>query len=617
MKHVIPLLLAASALHAATLKSPDGKISVELKQDAQGQLVYAVTAEGTSLLEESPLTLSLDGKPLGQSVTRLQQGDVRKIDETYQLIGNHPTLRSLASESTFEIESQGLTLGLVLRVANEGVALRYLLPESATLVTGEQTSWRFPASVKKIVWQGMSGCYENYTHYTPLSETPEDKCFLGPLTVEVGDYFLCVSEADCQIFPDMAFRRKGNQIYTDFPAQKTWRVKADFSKEPRVKLNGTYLGRIASPWRFVTIAKDLNALVNNDMVTNLCPPPMEDFSWVKPGRAMWQWWSVGEPKYPDQKNWYDATAKLKWEYYMIDDGWRVWKDGNRGQWELLKECVDYGNSIGVKTLAWVDSKEMRDATARRAYLEKIKACGVVGIKIDFIPNATQEIMLWYQGAIQDCADLKLLVNFHGAVKPTGLRRTFPNDITREAVRGNEWQMTRYKRIMPAEQYTLMPFSRFLTGPADITSTMLDPVQLATGHYTWPNQMAQLVVFLSPVTHFCDQYKFYVSHPAMGLFQEIPVEWDETRVLKNTKIGEVVVFARRKGRVWWVGVINNGEPRETTLCFDFLKKTGKATLIYDDPKVDAAISRVEETLKPGDVRKITLRPSGGFFAKITE
>ncbi len=617
MKYLIPLLLATASLQAATLKSPDGKISAELKKDAAGQLVYSLCADGTPLLDESPLNISLDNKQLGQSVTSIQQGEVRKIDETYSLIGNHPTIRSCASETTFEIEAQGIKYGLVVRVGNDGVAFRYLLPESATLVTGEKTSWCFPKSIKKIVWQGMSSCYENYTFYTSFSEIPEEKTFLGPLTVEVGDYFLCISEADCQAFPDMAFRRKGNQLYTDHPSSKTWRVKADFSKEPRVKLNGTYLGRIASPWRYIVVAKELNDLLNSDMLTNLCPPPMEDFSWVKPGRAMWQWWSVGEPMYPDQKNWYDATATLKWEYYMIDDGWRVWKEGSRGQWELLKECVDYGNSIGVKTLAWVNSKEMRDAPSRRSYLEKIKACGVVGIKIDFIPDATQDIMIWYLGAIQDCADLKLLVNFHGAVKPTGLRRTLPNDITREGVRGNEWQMTRYKRIMPAEQYTVMPFSRFLAGPADITSTMLDPVQLETGKFTWPNQMAQLVVFLSPVTHFCDQYKFYVNHPAKDLFEEVPVEWDETRVLKNTKIGEVVVYARRKGNVWWLGAINNSYLREIDLAFDFLKKPGKAVMIYDDPKVNAAIKRVEETLQPGDVRKILLRPSGGFFAKISE
>jgi alpha-glucosidase len=171
--------------------------------------------------------------------------------------------------------------------------------------------------------------------------------------------------------------------------------------------------------------------------------------------------------------------------------------------------------------------------------------------------------------------------------------------------------------MPAEQYTVMPFSRFLTGPADITSTMLDPVQLETGKFTWPNQMAQLVVFLSPVTHFCDQYKFYVNHPAKDLFEEIPVEWDETRVLKNTKIGEVVVYARRKGNVWWLGAINNSYLREIDLAFDFLSKPGKASLVYDDPKVNAAIKRVEETIQPSDVRKILLRPSGGFFARITE
>jgi len=524
-----------------TVKSPDGRITVTVGVETSGRLSYEVRADGRPMLARSPLGIAVDGVDLGQGAAIRGARKVRKIDEKYELCGNHPTIRNRANEQVIDLRTADRPFGLVVRAADDGAAIRYLLPADATNVTGEATAWVLPADAGKVVWSESSACYEGSSYFTAMEAIPEDKPVMGPLSVQVGAYWLALSEADCQTFADMAFKRSGNRFKAVFPAQKSWPLRPDRSREPRVMLDGTMYGQPASPWRYTVVARDLNALVNSDLMTNLCPPPAagSDFSWVKPGRCLWQWWSVGEPMYDDQKAWFDAAAKLKWEYYLIDDGWRVWKQPGRDQWALLKEVIDYGHSVGVKSIVWVDSKEMRDAASRRTYLEKIKALGADGIKIDFIPAASQEIMQWYLGGMQDCVDLKLLVNFHGSVKPTGLRRTFPNDITREAVRGNEWHMTRYKRVMPPAQNCLLPFARFLAGPADITPVMLDPVQLRSSRFTWANQIAQAVVFLSPVTHFGDQYKFYVGHPAEDLFQDIPVVWDETRVLSCTEVGEVV------------------------------------------------------------------------------
>src|SRR5690606_26405772 len=264
---------------------------------------------------------------------------------------------------------------------------------------------------------------------------------------------------------------------------------------------------------------------------------------------------------------------------------------------------------------WVNSNEMREGDKRRAYLEKVKALGADGIKIDFIPDATSSIMQWYMGTMQDCAELKLLLNFHGGVKPTGLTRTYPNDITRESVRGNEYHMTRYRRVAPFELDVNLPFGRFLAGAADYTPVILDPKQLTTTKFTWPREFAQAIVFLSPITHFTDQYKFYLENPMFDLFQEVPTVWDETIVLPFTEMGEVVGFARRKGDTWWIGAMNGATEREVKISLDFLKKSKEAVLIYDNKESNTAIDRREQKVSKKDVLTVKMVAGGGFVARM--
>jgi alpha-glucosidase len=219
------------------------------------------------------------------------------------------------------------------------------------------------------------------------------------------------------------------------------------------------------------------------------------------------------------------------------------------------------------------------------------------------------------GTLQDCAELKLLLNFHGSVKPTGLRRTYPMDITREAVRGNEYHMSRYKRVAPFEQDVCLPFTRLMAGAADITPVMLDPKELASAKYTWAHEFAQAIVYLSPITHFADQYKFYLESPMFDLFQTLPTVWDQTLVLPCTSMGEVVAYARRKGGTWWIGVMNGATEKEIKIPFTFLKKNTKSILIYDDKTTNASVDRREKTVSPKDVLTVTLAPGGGFVARL--
>lgn len=608
---------AVFASEGIILRSPNGKIAAMVNNGDDGRLSYTISADGNTVLAPSPLGITVDGVDLGKDAKIIDKTPIRKIRESYPIYGNHAIAQNTAQELTISLDHAGKQFGLIVRAYNDGVAVRYVFPKDAAHIDGETTSWALPKNTEKIVWAELSQCYEGLSHATPLNAVPEGQPVMGPITAVVGNYFLCISEASCETFSDMNYIRNGNTLQAAFPFQPNgWNIKPDSAREPKVTLDGTYQGGQVSPWRYTIIAHDLTELVNSDMMTNLCQPPAKgmDYSWAKPGRCLWQWWSVGAPIFDEQKNWFDAAAKMKWEYYLIDDGWSSWRSPGKDCWAMLKECIDYGKSIGVESIVWVDSSEMRDSKSRRAYLQKVKALGASGIKIDFIPDATSEIMQWYIGGMQDCAELKLTLNYHGSVKPTGLNRTYPMALTREAVRGDEYHMTRYGRVMPHTQDVTLPFARCMAGAADITPVMMNPSELITNHYTWPHELAQAIVYLSPITHFADHYRYYVGSPVEDLLQELPTVWDETRVLDCTEIGEVVGYARRKGNTWWIGIMNGGSERTVTVPLKLINGSLHGTLIYDHPQKDDAVIRQEKTVSKKDTITIKLRQAGGFIAR---
>ncbi|OMP77392.1 glycoside hydrolase family 97 protein [[Flexibacter] sp. ATCC 35208] len=597
------------------VNSPNKQISVHVFIENE-RLSYSILYGNVKVINTSPLGLTVDHIDLGYKTTMPGKPEVSSLNERYSIFGNHSLVTNHANETSIPLEAAGKKFNLIIRVYDDGVAIRYTIPIGTRHIDSESTSWNLPENTTNIAWSGFSQSYEELSHVTSLNKVPENQPIMGPLTFEVSGRYLSISEADCETFSDMSFIRNGHVLKAYFPfAKDGWQFEHLAENGPSVP-DGSYKGQKVTPWRTTIISPNLNGLVNADLLMNVCPPPKEgrDFSWVKPGRCLWQWWSVGAPQLEDQKNWYDAAAKLKWEYYLVDDGWRDWRKDGKDQWTLLKEVIDYGKSVGVQSIVWVDSKECRNALERHKYLEKIKVIGASGIKIDFIPDATADIMQWYVGTMEDCAELKLLLNFHGSVKPTGLRRTYPNDITREAVRGNEYHMSRYDRVMPFQQDVCLPFTRLMAGAADITPVILNPAELTTAKYTWAHEFAQAIVYLSPVTHFCDQYKFYLDSPMFDLFQTIPTTWDETRVLPCTQMGEVVAFARRKGDTWWIGIMNGTTEREVKIPLSFLSKKTKATLVYDT-LTNTSINRETKFLSPKDVLTIRLAPGGGFTAKM--
>ncbi len=588
-----------------TVASPNGMIEIEIQTNADDQLTWSVRRQNRILLGTAPLGLTVDGRHLGRSVM-LGEPRTRTIDEQYQTWGNHAMAVNRCHEAVIPVTcADGMTYELEVRAFDDGAAVRtrVALDDTTHTIAGEATSWTLPSN-SQAWWARYDGSYEKPCQSGTFETIPVNSPLAPPITFKLGEnLYVSLTEANNDCFPDMGLVRDGAFIKAVFPASS----------------NGwSQQGSIVTPWRVAIIAEGLNALVNSDIVTNLCPPPSTELAnadWIKPGRSLWQWWAIGAPRLKDQKEWVDAAKKLSFEYYLIDEGWRNWRAPGKDQWQCLKEVIDYAKTQGVGCLVWVNSSEMRTAAPRRAYLERVASLGAVGIKIDFIPPCTAEITRWYEGALKDTADLHLLCNFHGAVKPTGHRRTWPHEFTREAVRGHEYHMTRYNRIQTAEHDEIVLFTRFLAGPADYTPTAFDLREMVG--YTWAHLLAQAVNMTSPLLHFAGKYHDFIGNPAEDLLRHLPSTWDETIVLPGSKIGKTIGFVRRRDQTWFIGVLNGGEAATLPINLSFLGQgTWQAEVFGDDSTNPATFKRESKHVESGDSLTVSMSPRGGAVVWIT-
>ena len=584
--------------------SPNGKIKIEIRADSSGQLIWSVKRQDYPVLAAAPLGLTVDGCDLGQSVA-LGVPRNRTINEQYPIWGNHAVAVNSCNETVIPVDcAAGIKYKLDVRAFNDGTAVRTRVELNDTMhtITGESTSWALPLN-SSVWWARYDNGYEKPCESGTFETIPANAPLAPPITFKLGkNLYVALTEANNESFPDMGLVRQGDLIKAVFPAS----------------LDGwSQQGTIVTPWRVAIIADGLNALVNSDIVTNLCPPPSAELAnadWIKPGRSLWQWWAIGAPRLDDQKEWVEAAKKLGFEYYLIDEGWRNWRAPGKNQWQCLKEVIDYAKTQGVGSLVWVNSSEMRSADRRRAYLEKVAALGAAGIKIDFIPACTPEITRWYEGTLRDTADLHLLCNFHGAVKPTGRRRTWPHELTREAVRGHEYHMTRYRRIQSADHDEIVLFTRFLAGPADYTPTAFDPREMVG--YTWSHLLAQAVNMTSPLLHFAGKYQDFIGNPAEDFLRNLPSTWDETIVLPCSEIGKTVGFARRRGREWYIGLLNGGEAAAVSIELSFLGQGTWQAEVFGDVLGNPATFKCEnKNVTASDRLTLSMSPRGGAVVRI--
>ena len=538
------------------------------------------------------------------------------MNETYVFRGAHSVATNhFCSAEIPVVQNNGTRFILEVRAFDDGVGWRYRVPgEGLRKVKGEASSWTLPTGSR--VWFGERNndwklkSYAGEWMSTGIDEMPtiskQGPIQGAPLVVELpaGGY-ATISESAVFNYSGMRLRAIGER-----------RFQADFTEGK----NGFELsGEIVTPWRVVILAADLNALVNQTMINNLAPSPDQqlfaDTSWIHSGSCVWRWQLQGVGTPADQRGFADDAARLGYPYLLVDDGWEVfWKD----PFADLKNLCDYAAKKKVSVFVWKKWVELRepgdDYAQLRGWLDRVAAAGCVGIKLDFFNAEDLATRRGEEAVLREAAKRRLMCDIHGCPKPTGESRTYPNELSREGVRGLELNFMSEGPLPPRHDAAL-PFSRYVVGPGDYTPVTFQPGHM--GATTVAHQVAMAVALTSPIFVLNEIPSNVYDHPVREvaeILKSLPSVWDETRVLPASKIGDLAVLARRRGNEWFVAAVNGGAAREYRLELDFLA-TGEwnVTMLADGDDSPLAVKGRHERVASTGVLKFKLLAGGGFVA----
>ena len=604
---------------APGVSSPDGRVEFRLLPGAESRLRFGITFGNRPVIEPSPLSLVVDGVDVGQGV---EVGNVERYEtnQRYAWRGVHSeainrckgariALRHTASSSDYVLD---------VRAFDDGVGFRCVVPGSGSRVPDEGTNFALPAGC--TVWyHDLQGHYEGTHVRKEIADVPAGAWAAPPVTFKLGDAagYASITEAAVIDYSGMALQADGQRglqvrLGHAHPASHPFTLRYGDAEAARLAQPAAIVGTITTPWRVVMIGADLNTLVNCDIVHDLSPPPDPrlfpkgfDTEWIKPGRAVWKYLDGGgENTLETMKEFSRLAGELGFEYNVVEGFWRQWDESQ------LRELIDYSRQHHVGIWLWQHSKEIHDPTAREAFFAHAQRVGAVGVKLDFFDHEAKEVMDLYRAALEGAARHRLMVDFHGANKPTGESRTWPNELNREAVSGME------RRSMPAwsQHDTTIPFTRMLAGHLDFTPMLFGERRRET---SWAHQIATAAMFTAPLLVYGAHPKAILEHPAADLIRSIPSVWDETRVLAFSEIGEVAGFARRHRKQWFLVIANGPAGRSVEVPLSFLGGGAHAALLVgDEPEDPAAVRVVARTLHREDSLKIDLRPAGGFVARFS-
>ena len=658
-----------------TLKSPDGRLSLGFSADEKG-LSWSLEGaakpgtRGQALVQPSKLGLTFAGLPQ-YGTLKIVGKEERAADATWKNpLYRRETIRDNFRELTVHLEESAVAKGcqtsrrmdLVFRAYNEGVAFRYVIPAQPEIpgfqILGEQTEWRFSGDPEAWVttYKSHLSSQESPFSQMKLGAVPPE-AFVGmPVLVKTGGRMLALTEAALSNWAGLFFKNGGQTPQDGGQTPQETCLKAFLSPLPPSSASAKDVAVIcetpaASPWRVVMVGmNELDLLNKNDIIQNLNPPPEEglDFSWVKPGATSWDWWVESNNSLSTELTCklVDFAAEMGWPYHTIDGGWygfaRRPNHGPNVKIEPrpgfdLKGIVEHAKAKGVGIWVWLHWQALED-NGVEATFAKLENWGVKGVKIDFHDRQDQWMVCWFEKVCRLAARHRILVNFHGAFKPTGTERTWPNNLTREGILGNE--MTKFSdRITPAHCATL-PFTRFLLGPGDFTPGSFANVyakdftpQSKKGHRygdesdrrpIWAETIgtracaiAQCIAFDGGLVTLCDWPERYRGADGIEALRSLPTAWKSTRPVSGVCGGHyAVVREAYDGRFYFAAF--TAKRKLIDLKLDFLGEgEWKMRVFADDPELtpgDAkAIALAERKVKPGQVTAFELLDEGGAVA----
>jgi len=645
------VLLAAACLfgpastfaqsHPATVSSPDGLIRLTLSTEAAGgPLAYEVTYRGKPVIDRSALGLEIQKQPALGTNVEIVETKSGTIDETYTVpAGKSKTIHNLCHTLAVDLRETAephRRFSVEARVFDDGAAFRYVIPRQEGLaqldLVNERTAFVLArdATTYPLILRNYRTSWEDNYRIVPLSGIHPESLIALPLLTELpGQAFVAITEADIDNYSGMYLR------HNERNARELDARLAPHIDDPGLAVSVKTPAR--SPWRVLMIASEPGRLIESHIVENLNPPcAIADTSWIKPGKAAWDWWSGPYDENVDfqpgkntatAKHYVDFASESKFQYFMLDAGWSVprkpgpnWSGSDITEVQPtidMPELLAYAKSKHVGVWLWAHWTDV-DRQMEQAF-PLYEKWGVAGVKIDFMDRDDQWMVEFYHRVAKLAAAHHLMVDFHGAYKPDGLRRTYPNVLTREGVMGleyNKWSA----RITP-DHNVMLPFTRMLAGPMDYTPggfhnataaefvpRNLQPMVMGTRAH----QTALFVVFESPFEMVSDYPEAYRGQKELAFLSAVPTSWDEIRVL-NAKVGDYITVARRHGREWYIGSIAGSHGADLDIPLEFLPP-GDFVADIDSDAPDADVNPTHTVLENQKVnRTMTLKAkmvSGG-------
>ena len=645
-----------------SLNSPDGKTSTDITVGKTIQ--YSITQDGQKVLSPSTLSMTLSDGTIWGSNSIVKSV---KTDEVNTVI-DAPFYKS--KKVTDHYKKAVLTFkgdwSLEFRVYDDGVAYRFISKKKGKYnVVNEVAEYKFTddatATVPYVYSVGdqehqLSQSFENTYTTLPISQLDKERLIFLPLSVAApAKKRITITESDLRDYPGMYFKAGNNKnTLTAFFAPLRDQIKEHSgynNLQVIVNKRHDYIAKVASersfPWRAAIVTANDVDLANTTMTFKLAAENViGDTKWIKPGKVAWDWWNNWNLEGVDfkaginnetYKYYIDFASKNGIEYIILDEGWAVNKVYDLMQVvpEInVEELIAYGKERNVGIILWAGyyafDKDMEKVC--KHYSEM----GVKGFKIDFMNGDDQEMVSFNERAAKMCAKYKLLTDLHGTYKPAGLQRTYPNILNFEGVHGLEqmkWQP------ISTDQVTYdvtIPFIRMISGPVDYTQGAMNNAVKALNTITnvvetqyYPNfskpmsqgtrchQLAEYVIFLSPLNMLCDTPTNYEKNPVTTAFiAAIPTVWDESKTISGS-MGEYIVTARRSGNDWYIGGLNNWDAREITLDVqEITGKSGSVTVFKDGINADMnGVDFAKVTENSADKLTIRMAPGGGFVVKI--
>ena len=622
------------------LKSPDNKIIVTI--EVGDKIHYSVHRDGYELLINCPVSMSTEPYGTLGVNSRLKKAKQESIHETYQ-----PVVRVKSKEIVDHYNQIELIFkekfSLEFRAYNEGVAYRFVTKLKKDIrVIGEEVVFNFPEGFHCYFPEEEKFFSHNEREYKymPIEDISKDHFGSLPALIRATNGTnILVTESDLQDYPGMWLKGTGGNGFTGiFPGYPS---KTEQSNDRNVKVtqHADYLAETVRertfPWRILVIAEDDAGLITNQLPWLLASDcRIEDPSWIKPGKVAWDWWNFNNIYGVDfkaginndtYKYYIDFASQYGIDYIILDEGWYVLGDLLAVNPDIdVKELVEYGKQKNVGIILWVIWKTLDDQLEEA--LDQFAEWGVVGLKVDFMQRDDQEMVKYYWKIAEEAAKREMLVDFHGAYKPSGLRRAYPNVLTREGVRGLEWN--KWSDVITPGHDLTIPFIRMVAGPMDYTPGAVVNAQKDNFHaiFSRPmsqgtrcHQLAMYVLYESPLQMLADNpSNYHRETECMEFLTSVPVEWDKTLVIE-AKIGGYLVIARENSGEWYIGAMTDWEPREFEINLGFLDDGTYNIDIWQDginadryasdyKKISKQVSR-EETVK------INMAPGGGFVARI--